>query len=40
MQSMALDFAMNEMFPNMAIWDQQEIFPVDVLRCGYSNKTY
>jgi len=32
MQSMALDFAMNEMFPNMAIWDQQEIFPVDVLR--------
>jgi len=32
MQSLALDFAMNEMFPNMATWDQQEIFPVDVLR--------
>ena len=29
---MALTFAMNEMFPNMAKWDQDQIFPVDVLR--------
>ena len=32
MQSMALTFAMNEMFPHMATWDQQHIFPVDVLK--------
>ena len=32
MQSMALQFAMNEMWPNMATWDQQQIFPVDVLK--------
>lgn len=32
MQSMALSFAMNEMFPNMSHWDQNHIFPVDVLR--------
>jgi len=32
MQSMALQFAMNEMFPNMATWDQKQIFPVDVLK--------
>ena len=30
MQSMALSFAMNEMFPNMSHWDQNHIFPVDV----------
>ena len=40
MQSLALYFAMNEMFPNMATWDQQEIFPVDVLRYWQSNRTY
>ena len=32
MQALALDFAMKELFPNMSTWDQQEIFPVDVLR--------
>lgn len=32
MQTLALNFAMNEMFPHMATWDQGEIFPVDVLR--------
>ena len=32
MQSMALQFAMNEMWPNMAAWDQNQIFPLDVLR--------
>ena len=32
MQSLALSFAMNEMFPNMSHWDQNHIFPVDVLR--------
>ena len=32
MQSMALQFAMNEMWPNMAAWDQGQIFPVDVLK--------
>jgi len=32
MQSLAKDFAMKELFPNMSTWDQQEIFPVDVLR--------
>ena len=32
MQSMALSFAMNEMFPRMSYWDQNHIFPVDVLR--------
>ena len=32
MQSMALSFAMNEMFPQMSHWDQNHIFPVDVLR--------
>ena len=32
MQSMALSFAMNEMFPNMSHWDQNHIFPVDVFR--------
>ena len=29
---MAQDFAMKELFPNMATWDQEEIFPVPVLR--------
>ena len=32
MQSLAKDFAMKELFPNMSTWDQEEIFPVDVLR--------
>jgi len=32
MQSMALNFAMNEMFPQMSHWDQNHIFPVDILR--------
>merc|ERR1719228_1844848 len=32
MQGLAHSFAMNELFPNMAKWDQEEIFPVDVLR--------
>lgn len=32
MQSMALNFAMKEMFPVMSHWDQNQIFPVDVLR--------
>ena len=32
MQSLALSFAMNEMFPNMSHWDQNHIFPLDVLR--------
>ena len=29
---MALNFAMNEMFPQMSHWDQNHIFPVDILR--------
>ena len=32
MQSLALNFAMNELYPNMSHWDQNHIFPVDVLR--------
>jgi len=32
MQSLALNFAMNEMFPHMSHWDQHHIFPVDVLK--------
>lgn len=32
MQSMALNFAMNEMFPKMSHWDQEHIFPTEVLR--------
>ncbi|XP_063403994.1 isobutyryl-CoA dehydrogenase, mitochondrial-like [Mytilus trossulus] len=31
-QQLATDFAKNELFPNMAQWDQQEIFPKDVLK--------
>ncbi|XP_033740250.1 isobutyryl-CoA dehydrogenase, mitochondrial-like [Pecten maximus] len=35
MHRVALDFAKKELFPNMAKWDQEEIFPVDVLkRCA------
>ncbi|XP_021355319.1 isobutyryl-CoA dehydrogenase, mitochondrial-like [Mizuhopecten yessoensis] len=35
MHKVALDFAKKELFPNMAKWDQEEIFPVDVLkRCA------
>ena len=29
-QSLALNFAHNEMFPQMAKWDQESIFPVEV----------
>jgi hypothetical protein len=29
-QGMALNFAQNEMFPHMAKWDQEEIFPIEV----------
>jgi len=32
MQSLAQDFAMKELFPNMSTWDQEQIFPVPVLR--------
>jgi len=31
-QSMALNFASNELFPNMSKWDQESIFPVEVIR--------
>ncbi|XP_035227843.1 isobutyryl-CoA dehydrogenase, mitochondrial-like [Stegodyphus dumicola] len=31
-QNIAQDFAMKEMFPNMAIWDEKEIFPIETLR--------
>jgi len=31
-QSLALNFAQNEMFPYMRKWDEEEIFPVDVLK--------
>lgn len=31
-QKVALDFAENEMKPNMRTWDEKEIFPVDTLR--------
>jgi len=31
-QQMAKDFASKEMFPNMAKWDQEAIFPVETLR--------
>jgi len=31
-QALALNFAHNEMFPNMAKWDQEAIFPVETLR--------
>lgn len=34
-QKVATDFAKNELFPNMAKWDQEEIFPIEALRkCG------
>ena len=29
-QRLALNFAHNEMFPQMAKWDQESIFPVEV----------
>ena len=29
-KALALNFAHNEMFPNMAKWDQEAIFPVEV----------
>jgi hypothetical protein len=29
-QGMALNFAQSEMFPHMAKWDQEEIFPIEV----------
>ena len=31
-QQLALDFADKELFPQMAHWDQNEIFPVEVFR--------
>ncbi|KAL0627221.1 Isobutyryl-CoA dehydrogenase, mitochondrial [Plecturocebus cupreus] len=31
-QKVAFDFAAQEMAPNMAEWDQKELFPVDVMR--------
>lgn len=31
-QAMARDFAQNEMLPHAATWDEEEIFPVEVLR--------
>ncbi|KAJ1347513.1 hypothetical protein KIN20_002586 [Parelaphostrongylus tenuis] len=31
-QKVARDFARREMYPNMATWDQEEFFPVEVLR--------
>ena len=31
-QDMALDFAMAEMAPNAMRWDEEKIFPTDVLR--------
>lgn len=31
-QSMALDFAKNEMFPNMSKWDETQHFPVETFR--------
>uniref|UniRef100_A0A0R3PRL9 Isobutyryl-CoA dehydrogenase, mitochondrial n=1 Tax=Angiostrongylus costaricensis TaxID=334426 RepID=A0A0R3PRL9_ANGCS len=31
-QKVARDFARREMYPNMAIWDQEEIFPREMLR--------
>ena len=31
-QGLALNFAHNELFPNMAKWDQEEIFPIEVSR--------
>ncbi|KAE9412138.1 hypothetical protein Angca_009474, partial [Angiostrongylus cantonensis] len=32
MQKVARDFARREMYPNMAAWDQEEIFPREMLR--------
>ncbi|XP_042217596.1 isobutyryl-CoA dehydrogenase, mitochondrial-like [Homarus americanus] len=31
---LASDFAKNEMLPNMAIWDEEEMFPVETLRAA------
>ncbi|XP_022293895.2 isobutyryl-CoA dehydrogenase, mitochondrial-like [Crassostrea virginica] len=31
-QKVATDYAKNELFPNMAKWDEEEIFPVDTLK--------
>ena len=31
-QDMAKQFALNEMYPHAAQWDQEQIFPVDTLR--------
>ena len=31
-QDMALEFAMAEMAPNAMRWDEEKIFPMDVLR--------
>lgn len=32
MQSVALDFAVNELTPHAEKWDEQKIFPEDTLR--------
>lgn len=33
-QQMAANFARNEMLPNMAMWDEKEMFPVDTMRAA------
>ncbi|XP_071527247.1 isobutyryl-CoA dehydrogenase, mitochondrial-like [Panulirus ornatus] len=33
-QKLATDFAKNEMLPNMALWDEKELFPVDTMRAA------
>jgi len=33
-QALASSFAMNELFPNMAAWDQGEVFPVETLKAA------
>jgi len=33
-QGLATSFAMNELFPHMARWDQEQTFPVDTLRAA------
>ncbi|XP_053649808.1 isobutyryl-CoA dehydrogenase, mitochondrial [Cherax quadricarinatus] len=33
-QKLAINFARNEMLPNMAIWDEKELFPVDTMRAA------
>lgn len=33
-QQLAIDFARNEMMPNMAMWDEKEMFPVETMRAA------